>query len=34
MLDEIINPKGEFYADFRISVGQLDLNRADDDDEE
>jgi hypothetical protein len=23
LLDEVINPKGEFYADHRISLGQL-----------
>jgi hypothetical protein len=34
LLDEIINPKGEFYADHRISVGQLDPNRGEDDDED
>ena len=30
LLDEIINPKGEFHADQRISVGQLDSDRDDD----
>ena len=30
LLDEIINPKGEFHADQRISVGQLDPDRDDD----
>jgi hypothetical protein len=34
LLDEVINPKGEFYADHRISVGRLDPNRADDNDED
>jgi hypothetical protein len=34
LLDEVINSKGEFYADHRISVGQFDPNRADDDDED
>jgi hypothetical protein len=32
LLDEVINTKGEFYVDHRISVGQLDPNRADDGD--
>ena len=31
LLDEVINPNGEFYTDHRISVGQLDPNRDDDD---
>jgi hypothetical protein len=26
LLDEVINRKGEFYSDQRISVGQLDRN--------
>jgi hypothetical protein len=36
LLDEVINPEGEFYADHRVSVGQLDQNRLnqDEDDEE
>ena len=27
LLDEVINPNGEFYADSRISVGRLDPNK-------
>ena len=27
LLDEVINPNGEFYTDHRVSVGQLDSNR-------
>jgi hypothetical protein len=27
LLDEVINPAGKFYADYRISVGQLDENK-------
>ena len=27
LLDEIINPNGEFYADPRISVGRVDPNK-------
>jgi hypothetical protein len=34
LLNEVINPKREFYADHRISVGQHDPNRANDDDED
>jgi hypothetical protein len=34
LLDKIINPKGEFHADHRISVGQLDPNRGKGDDED
>jgi hypothetical protein len=32
LLDEFINRNGEFYADHRISVGQLDENREQNDD--
>ena len=36
LLDEVINRKGEFYSDQRISVAQLDRNKrgggGDDDD--
>jgi hypothetical protein len=32
MLNEVINPNGEFYADHRVSVGQFDENRDDDED--
>jgi hypothetical protein len=31
LLNEVINPMREFYSDHRISLGQLDPNRADDD---
>ena len=35
LLDEIINLKGEFYSDQRISVGRLDRNnRGGDNDDE
>ena len=27
LLDEVINPNEEFYADPRISVGRVDLNK-------
>ena len=27
LLDEVLNPNGEFYADPRISVGRLDPNK-------
>ena len=27
LLDEIINPSGEFYADPKISVGRVDPNK-------
>ena len=27
LLDEVINPNGEFYADPRISAGRLDPNK-------
>jgi hypothetical protein len=30
LMDEVINPAGEFYADHRMSVGQLDENKEDD----
>ena len=30
LLDEVINPNGEFYVDHKISVGQLDPLRDDD----
>jgi hypothetical protein len=30
LMDEVINPAGEFYTDHRISVGQLDENKEDD----
>jgi hypothetical protein len=30
LMDEVINSAGEFYADHRISVGQLDENKEDD----
>ena len=32
LLEEVINPKGEFHADYRITVGWIDQNRDDDDD--
>ena len=32
LLDEVINPKGEFYMNHRISVGRLDQHRDNDDD--
>ncbi|RLN27720.1 hypothetical protein C2845_PM05G19520 [Panicum miliaceum] len=32
LLDEVINPKIEFYADHRISVARLDPNRDDNND--
>ena len=31
LLDEVINRKGEFYLDQRISVAQLDRNKRRDD---
>jgi hypothetical protein len=34
LLDKVINSKGEFYADHRISIGQLYPNRGEDDDED
>jgi hypothetical protein len=33
LMDEVINPAGEFYADYRISVGELDENKEDDEQE-
>ena len=33
LLDEVINPNGEFYADPRISVGRMDPNKDISDDE-
>ena len=33
LLDEIINPNGEFYADPKISVGRVDPNKDISDDE-
>ena len=33
LLDEVINPNGEFYADPRISVGRADPNKDISDDE-
>jgi hypothetical protein len=33
LMDEVINSAGEFYADHRISVGQLDENKEDDEQE-
>ena len=27
LLDEVINPNGEFYANPRISIGRLDPNK-------
>ena len=33
LLDEVINPNGEFYADPRISVGRADSNKDISDDE-
>jgi hypothetical protein len=33
LMDEMINPVGEFCADHRISVGQLDENKKDDEQE-
>ena len=27
LLDEVINPNGEFYADPKISVGRVDPNK-------
>ena len=32
LLDEVINPNGEFYADHRISVARVDRNKHGDDD--
>jgi hypothetical protein len=32
--DEVINSKREFYENHRISVGQFDPNRADDNNED
>ena len=33
LLDEVINPTGEFYADPKISVGRVDPNKDISDDE-
>ena len=33
LLDEVINPTGEFYANLRISVGRADPNKDISDDE-
>ena len=33
LLDEVINPNGEFYADLKISVGRVDPNKNISDDE-
>ena len=33
LLDEVINPTGEFYANTRISVGRTDPNKDISDDE-
>ena len=33
LLDELINPNGEFYADPKISVGRADPNKDISDDE-
>ena len=33
LLDEVINPNGEFYADPKISVGLVDPNKDISDDE-
>ena len=33
LLDEVINPTGEFYANPRISVGRVDPNKDISDDE-
>ena len=33
LLDEVINPTGEFYANSRISVGRADTNKDISDDE-
>jgi hypothetical protein len=30
LMDEVINPADEFYADHRIILGQLDENKKDD----
>ena len=32
LLDEVINPNGEFYIDPRISMGRFDQIRSDEDD--
>ena len=32
LLDEVINPNGDFYADHRISEGRIYQNRDQDDD--
>ena len=34
LLDEVINPNGEFYADPKISVGRADPNKDISDNEE
>jgi hypothetical protein len=34
LLDEVINPVGEFCADHRVSVGLFNENRDDDEEEE
>ena len=34
LLDEVINPNGEFYADPKISVGRADPNKDISDDDE
>ena len=34
LLDEVINPKGEFYSNQRISVARADLKKHDDNNDE
>ena len=34
LLDEVINPKGKFYSDQRISVAQADPKKRGNDDDE
>jgi len=34
LIDEVINPKGEFYSDQRISVARADRKKRDDEDDD
>jgi len=34
LLDEVVNPNGEFYTDHRISIGLMDPDRGKDEEEE
>ena len=34
LLDEVINPNGEFWADHKVSIGALDPDKVSSDEEE